>query len=410
MLNKKKLLIISLIATLLLGLTYPFNFVASPHTLKGEIPIGVVISATVDAGQIIPMGKIAEEEINEFLKLAGVPAKIKFLYEDAEGSPAKALEKVQSLYARGVKVILCISWSSQVKAVMGYANAHHILIFSCGSTSPLLAIPDDFVFRLVPDDTKQGKALARALTSKGIKAVVVIQVGDAWGDGLYKAFSERYKELGGVIYDRIRFSPEATEFSAEVSRAATKIKEAISKYGKDKVAIELMCMADHATIIQLEAKNYPILLEVPWFGSDGYCMTTPILKQAGKYAAKVKHICPWYSFSRTSKYLRLREKFVKATGYDVQNFAVTFYDTAWITVLSMLIVGKYDADAIKSVLLKVADMYFGATGWTKLNEAGDRAGGDYDLYEIVEEDGTYKWKIVGHYSCVTDSVTWYREP
>jgi len=73
----------------------------------------------------------------------------------------------------------------------------------------------------------------------------------------------------------------------------------------------------------------------------------------------------------------------------------------------MLIAGKYDAEAIKAVLPTVAASTFGASGWIKLNEAGDRELGDYDLWAIILKDGKYQWAKVGYYSATTDSVTWF---
>jgi branched-chain amino acid transport system substrate-binding protein len=408
----KSIFVVGIIVALVVGLVGGY-FVGSllapvpgPALLSGEIPVGVVMACTTDAGQVVPLTEIMSEEINSFLQSIGSEMRIRFLVEDAESSPVKALEKIQTLYARGVKVVLGVNWSSHAKGAKEYVDKNQILVIS-GSTSPLLAIPDDYIYRFAPDDTKQASALARVLIDQGISAIVVMQTGDAWGDGLFDALKARYEELGGKVHERIRYSPETTEFSAEVQRAASAISEAVRIYGEGKVALELLAMVDQAPVIQLTAATYPELLEVPWFGTDAYVGTTPIIEQAGELAARVGHISTWYSVARTSKLDELSAKFVNKTGYSLQSYWAGLYDSAWILTYSLLLVNKYDGEALKQVFPKVANSYFGASGWTLLNEAGDRAAGDYDLYKVVTENGKTDWALIGHYSAVSDSVTWF---
>jgi branched-chain amino acid transport system substrate-binding protein len=37
----------------------------------------------------------------------------------------------------------------------------------------------------------------------------------------------------------------------------------------------------------------------------------------------------------------------------------------------------------------LSDTYFGVTGWTKLDENGDRVHWDYDIWAISENNGNY---------------------
>jgi branched-chain amino acid transport system substrate-binding protein len=60
---------------------------------------------------------------------------------------------------------------------------------------------------------------------------------------------------------------------------------------------------------------------------------------------------------------------------------------------------------VAKVLPSVADSFFGASGWTKLNEAGDRAFADYVVYKVVTEGAMAKWVATGIYSMATDSFT-----
>lgn len=373
--------------------------------LSGEIPIGWI--ECVDIGQSRPSSQIADKDINGWLQQVGIPVKVKFLWEDAGGSATKAVELVQSLAAQGVKVILGMNCSSHCKAALGYVTEHHMLIFSDASSSPLLAVPNRGpLFRLYPDDRFQGKGLARAITSKGIKAIVIFQLGDAWGDGLHDALKSRFEELGGKVEDRIRFDPAATDFTAEAKKLSDDIKGMISTYGKDKVGVELITLLPTLLAIQHAVGQYPELLQVPWFGSDGYAQMDALVKEAGNLAVQAHHYCTYPGITKSVLYEAYRTKFKAITGQDPMIYVINTYDSAWITTYCMLMAGKYDADVITKMIPQVADSYFGASGWTLLNDVGDRAGMDYDIWAVVDSSNPH-WALVGSYDYVADEVKWF---
>ena len=76
--------------------------------LQGEIDIGALLPLT---GALSSLGKfseagvlLAETEVNAFLTKAGATFTIKVLVEDTQTKPDVALQKIQSLAAKGVKL------------------------------------------------------------------------------------------------------------------------------------------------------------------------------------------------------------------------------------------------------------------------------------------------------------------
>jgi branched-chain amino acid transport system substrate-binding protein len=375
------------------------------YRLEGEIPIGAIMSSTEWCWREDPYAiRIAEEEINAYVKTLGLPVKFVFLIENAEGSPEKALEKLTTLAAKGCKVVIGLRFSSHVKAIKGYADEHHIVIISSGSSSPLLAIPNDFIFRLPCTDAVTFKALRKHILNLGLKALIVIQRGDAWGDTLFEE-AKKMEAEGVIIYDHIRYDPNAKEFSAEVSRMAEKVHEAIEKYGKDKVGVVAFSFLELGTIIS-QAAHYPELLSVQWMGNDE---KTGIETEVGEYLIKTKAIFPMFAVPTTTTiYQRFASEFLKRSGLPkVTGYNAMAYDAAWLAAKAVLEAGVYDGDAIKKALPKVAETYFGASGLCALNENGDREVMDYDIWAVVKEKGTYVWKAVGYYNSITDTITWY---
>ncbi len=383
-----------------------------------EVLIGIIHADTWYLEGEQAAANIWLEEVNEYLKKLGLTLKFKLLFENAEGSEVKCLEKLESLAAKGVKFVLGFRYSSHAKACLEYANEHKILLISDASTAPALAIADDYLFRMPCDDRFQGKAIARMILDYGVKAVAVLQRGDTWGDGLYEAFEGRFKELGGIILERIRYDPAKTEFSAEISILNDVISNAIEKYGKSKVALLFLGFEEIAPI-QATAADYPALMSIPWFGSDGHVISERLLTEQGENAVKVKHLCTYIGVTRSPIYMRFAEKYKSIVGYYPEAYDTYLYDSLWLLTRAIIEAGSTDPEIIKEILPRIAESYFGASGWCRFNEAGDRAAGNYDIWAIlnsttIEKYGLNRagigeeidWAIVGVYNYQTDAVEW----
>ncbi|MCC5998948.1 MAG: hypothetical protein LM573_07700, partial [Thermofilum sp.] len=53
----------------------------------------------------------------------------------------------------------------------------------------------------------------------------------------------------------------------------------------------------------------------------------------------------------------------------------------------------------------VAQNYNGVTGLLTLDQNGDRATGDYAIWQIVKTSTGYDWQLVGWYDSATDTAT-----
>ncbi len=375
--------------------------------LTGTIPIGVVMIGSVAPRQDPPQEEWLETEINNYIKnVLHKNFTIDLVYEYAERSAQLALEKLQTLYAQGVRVAVGFRWSSSVQAVMEYANEHKIVIISEGSTSPKLAIPNDYIFRLVPNDNLQSRALLALHKNIGTKAIVLIYRGDAWGDGLAEKFKEFASEFGVQIVGEVRYSPEATEFSGEVAQLAQKITEAKQQYGNN-VAVQTFTFDEIATILQ-QAKDYEILMNTLWVGSDGYVGEDVVVRDAPDQSLATVHISTIYAPTKSAKWIEYSEKYRSITGEDPGAYGAAFYDAVWVAALSIIEAGVYDGEVIKEVVPYVANNYFGVTGWCRLDETGDRAAADYSVSFVgLNSTGGIDWiDDAAIINVATGEVTW----
>jgi len=384
------------------------------HPLDGKtILIGVIHSNPLYLQGEQAAATIAKDEIEQYARSLGINLTINLLFENAEGSAQKAIEKFQSLVARGVKFVVGFRWSSHVKAVLPYANQYKVLIISDASTSPALSVPDrGYLYRMPVDDNQQGKAIARMIIDYGIQHVAVFQRADSWGDGIFDVFEKRFKELGGDVFQRIRVDPEKTEFSAEAKLLNDAIMEAINRYGKDKVGFLFLNFENEAAAFQAAASTYEDLMSVTWFGSDGHVLGEPLIKEQGNNALKVKHISTYMGVAQSDIYLRFAEKYKKQMGITPGTYDTLLYDSIWLLMKTIIETASTDPTVIKDNLPKVAENYYGASGWCAFNEFGDRRAAYYDIWAVVEKGerptpGELGWAKVGVYDPIADKVTWF---
>ena len=197
------------------------------------------------------------------------------------------LQKVQEFHDERVDLIIRGRWSSQAQSSLDYANDNEMLLFSPSSTSPQLAIHDDNLFRLCPDDNQQAPAIAEMLWSWGIEAVTVIQRGDVWADGIYNKFKDEYPVRGGVILKRIRYAEDVQDFSNYLADAEAEASNAVGVYGAKHVGVLILSFAESVTMVT-QAKDYSTIYSLKWFGSDGTAMSQQLIDDAPEESDHLK--------------------------------------------------------------------------------------------------------------------------
>ena len=205
--NHKKILIgsITLTFTLIFGGFYFTNifggdenegFIMSSNSLlsnynedgKKEFVIGAILPFT---GSLSSMGKSvkialeeAQNDVNKYFEQMNSPSYFRILMADSKTSPEESLVAIKKLHENGAKIIVGPATRTAVSAAKEYADENDIILLSYASTSPLLSIEEDNLFRLVPDDTYQGKIIAERMINDGIKVIVPLWRGDIYGNGL----------------------------------------------------------------------------------------------------------------------------------------------------------------------------------------------------------------------------------
>jgi branched-chain amino acid transport system substrate-binding protein len=376
------------------------------------IRIGVISSSTPSLTSVKTLMVLAEEDINSYYKSKGQDTTFRFEISDAAGSSETHLDRVKEFKAEGINIVIGGAWSSQASASLSYVNENNMLLLSPGSTSPALAIPDDNLFRLCPDDAVQGRVISEVLWSWGIKAIVVIQRGDVWADGIYDALSKNFSRMGGAIVERARYDPIDTDFGECLKLAEEGAQEVINLYGVDHVAVEVLGFHEVADLATM-AKDYPTIYGLYWFGSDGTALNIALSFNTPEEADHLKIFSPLAAPVESQGIEALRDRYLSSSGktldtYQAEFYAASWYDTAWICAKAVLEAGTTDTGKVKEVLPRVADDNY-ATGLCRLNLAGDRKTADYIIWGYSIVDGRCEDTRYGLYDGLKGEITWDTE-
>ena len=363
------------------------------------IRIGVIAADTENyAAYNMLFKEILEPDLNEaFTQLTFI-----FHVEDARGSTYRHLGMIKSLHRTlDIELFIGGGWSDQAEAALEYINTNNLLLFSPSSTRVDLAIPDDCLFRLAPDDFKQSKAIAEMIWSRGMESVVVIHRNDEWGSGLSAAFESDYQSVGGAVLGKFGYGPDVSDFTPIFEAA----EELLTGAGNEGVL--LLGSKEGAYIIQ-QAEAFSEIYGLTWFGSESLVTSwDDILESSSTQACQLKLLSTYPAPEYSPEYYNLSARYEALVGEPLEFYRAACVDIANIITLSAIQAHSVNASAIMEELPDVASGYFGITGGCALNEAGDRCMSNFDImgYDYVEgEPALIKY---GFYSSATGTVEWY---
>ena len=416
-LNKLYLVAIIIIITSVVGTTGALYFFAPEHSsntqvssskptgLVGDISIGTLLPLT---GDLSTQGEeekasiqMAADDFNDYLKKNNANWNLKIVYEDSATNPVIALEKLTSLNAKNIHLVIGPASSAELRNIMGYSNSNGMLIFSQSSTAPSLAINHDSVYRLTPDDSKQGPAIATLLVSNGIEVINQVVRADTWGDGLSSSIAESFVDKGGIVAQTIRYNPESPEFSVTTSLLAKAVNDQIAIHGAENIGVVMIGFSETLQFMQ-SSTGHEVLDDVLWFGTDANTKETKITNDplGSEFANKVHFTTTLLSTADNDIRKDVESRLIQQIGRTPNTYAFSAYDIVWILGLAMIEADSNDVNNLTPIIREVASNYNGAVGNAKLNEAGDLDTSNYDVWGVRDKS----WKLIGYYDSNMDSV------
>ncbi|MCE4619998.1 MAG: penicillin-binding protein activator [Desulfurococcales archaeon] len=417
---------IALVMALLFVVAPVLAGVASAQQQPVTIKIGALLPLTGDLQSYGERAQAAVEfavqEMNQYLKEKNAWFRLQLIVEDTQTKPDVAVQKFSSLVAQGVKFIVGPMTSAEVKKVRGPADQQNVLIISPSSTAIELAIPGDNVFRFCPADNVQSKAIGALAQKLGLKAVVIINRADTWGNGLRDA-TKKVLESEGIKVEKIySYNAESPAFSSIATNLNDELGNLLKEYKPNEVAVVLIAF-NEAKDLFVEARKYPNPSKVVWIGSDGTALLTEIVDDpvSGAFAAETLFINPIFSPAATQEQAKVAQYVKQKLGVEPDAYALAAHDAVVALTLAILKAGPTsDMDAlvnkVKQLIPQItqSDEFakYAATGKFPLNKAGDRATADYDLWIVMknESNGKYAWVKAGKYKGLENKIEFIKLP
>lgn len=347
-------------------------------------------------------------QVNRRLTLEGQNFRLATVVKDTASDPQTALLALWALKAQGIKFVIGPVSSAECATILPVANSLGMILISPASTATSLAIADDNLFRLMPNDNSQGAGTAALMLKKGFTAVVPIWRGDVWGDDLKTSITTAFQTGGGVVLSGVRYTPGAAGYDTELDQAATQVSQALTTHGAGKVAVVMISYPTDSVALLNSAATKPSLAQAGWFGSDASTLSPLITASAtaSAFAAQTNLLSPIFSREEVVLPLpgtvlidrALREKLSQQLGRQADSTTFTTWDALWLTAKTYTAGGiNADTEMLKADLVTAAKSNVGLNGALVMNAAGDMNKGNYAFYSIAANGGSYAWQLKAAY-------------
>ncbi len=407
------LAIVLLVVGLVIGLfAAPYVFPEEEVPVEIEYTIGLAIAVSGGYATEGPFRRdaaiLAIEHMNDMLEDAGSSVSFVYIHEDSGGTAEGAVEAIEALSAAGCKVVVGPLSSGEVSAIKSYCDDNKIVSISPSSTSPKIALPDDYIFRMCPTDIPQAKALAQLLGELGYTDVAIIGRNDDYGVGIADLFGDLFTTNYGGNVEKLMYTVDLPDYGTEVDT----LSATVSTLGvAPTTAVLIIAFDDDGLNILDHARVDPTLSAVKWFGSESLKRPSFIPPEAstevGDFLVAAELTGFFASPAKGPVTISFENAYKTRWGKDPTPYSYFAYDAAWVACLSALTAATDDGEVVAEVLPEVCENYLGASGYKKLNENGDVAGADYTVWKVVLEAGEYQFKDIGIWSFTTEELTFY---
>jgi ABC-type branched-subunit amino acid transport system substrate-binding protein len=375
-------------------------------TATTEVTLGVVLPFTGSLGEFgVAFGEavdLAVEQMNAQLELTDSPIRFTTASADTEGTPDGAAKAIQTVVqTSGAQVVIGPLATSEVLGAKQFADENKITIIAPASSGLAGAIPNDFIFRVMnPPDNFSAQAFEGVAIARGYENMVILHMDDPFGNGFAESFSERFQAAGGKEVSVVKYAPEPTDLSSEVTRVSSEVAT-LSASGT--TAFLCVCfLGDAQKVLQLAVVD-PMLGTVDWMGIENLRSPELLADPAhAEFLATVKFTtisAASISNPNTQPFIdAYTEKYGKEPG-PFTNYA---FDAANIAMFSIIFAGN-NGEAVQQVAPFIAGHYIGTQVQTYLDENGDQAIAVLTVYQVLEDGSDFA--EIGTYDGASGTVT-----
>lgn len=313
--------------------------------------------------------RLAIDELNsEHLSINGKLARFELLSEDDMADPRTATQVAQKLVDAGINgMIGHLNSGTSIPASKIYHDAGLVQISPSATAIAYTAQSFPGVFRVMANDSQQGKQLARyAVQVLGLNKLAIIDDRTAYGQGLADVFEKTAIELGATIVKREFTTDKSSDFNAILTSVKGSDAQLLFYGGMDAQGAPM--------VKQLRALG----ISIPFMGGDGL-YTAEFLKLAGSEAEGVIGSLPGIPLANMKGGPEFRQKFEARYGV-IQLYAPYVYDAMRMMAKAMQQANSTDPAQYRPVL--AAMEYPGLTSTIRFDAKGDLVNSPVSLYKV----------------------------
>ncbi len=348
-------------------------------TAADAVKIGCVAPLTgpqAHLGRDIENGaRLAVDAINATNPtLGGKPVQFALQVEDDQADPKTATVVAQKLVDEGAKgVVGHLNSGASIPASRIYAD-NGIPQVSPASTAVAYTHQGfKTTFRLMANDSQQGRALGQYAVKLG-KRVAVVDDRTAYGQGLIDEVIKAVKAAGGEVVAREYTTDKSTDFTAILTSIKAKKPDVVVFGGMDPQAAPM--------VRQMRTLG----MKTHFLGGDGM-QSAEFIKLAGSTAEGAIGSSPGLPLEKMPGGADFTKRFGEKFG-KVQIYAPFAHDSAVVLIQAMLRADS--ADPAKYMPELVKTQVDGVIGPIAFDAKGDLKDGPVTLYQV--KDG--KWQAV----------------
>lgn len=389
--SRKNRLLLFVIIYILTFTTFTLRSNSDSKDKLEFIKVGVMSPSTELATKYHYLSYLAENRINDYCNKSGITKRFEFINTNADSEPLKAVEITESLHKEGVDIIVGYAWNSQLNSSYEYAMENKMLIVSPSSTSPDFSRSDS-CFRLLPDDRREAKALAKAIYNYGVDEVIVLQGDRPWGQTYASSFLNEFNLEGGNVLEWMMYNPENEQ---SINSTMDRAKKITQVNDIENLGILLIALEEAPDLLKRAEKS--ILMNLTWFCTETNTVDPNIIRNSGQTASKVKLIGPLNTHIYNEDFYEINKQYMSKFSEPLEITLANVYDACWLLALSVIEADSHDPEDVSKVFGEVAYNHYGITGPLDLNESGDRSWIRYYFYGYYEIHGNIVILRTGRY-------------
>ena len=316
---------------------------------KGPVTLGALVPMTGDLqayGETSLNGiQLAAQEINEAGGVLGEDLQIEV--GDTQTTPQAGIDAAKKLVSiQGVSGIVgALSSGVTIPVAQSVTSNEGVPQISGASTSPVITDlnDNDFMFRTVPSDAFQGKALADIVDEAGLSKVSILYVNNDYGEGLAQSFTEAFELHDGTVVSSSAYEPGNASYRGEVSQAAGGGSEALVLIGYPESGITILRQA-------IEGGHFDRFVF-----TDGL-KAPEIINALGAEALEGSFGTAPQALTDTAAAQNFRSAYEQSYGeVPPKPFIDTAYDATYVLALAAEAAGSADSRALRNALRDVAN-------------------------------------------------------